>query len=511
MTRFRSRTVRGAAILFSGLLMFGVTTLGGEATAVQEVGGNPSCSALGYEYGYKVENPSGTYTVDRDGMVASMTVGTYADVAHPNHDNAVLAYSVDAVADWAIVVKAGPAANVYTAEGLEPLHAPVNPSGKWPTISHLDLCWNGLPTGDLEVTKDVVGVETPGDFEFEICVTPLAGGDSICTTVVGDGVARFDGLTAGDYVVTETDPGPTFTVTGSGVTVTVPEDGTGYATVTNTWIEQLGRVEVTKAVAGDGAPADVEFEVCLEPIGDTPGDTVCFEALIGDGETATFTLPPGEYQVTEPGLGERWTMTSDPETVVVVHDGLTEVALTNTYEQELPELGSVVVTKTLVGEPPAATYEICLVGPAPADTEQCRLVTGAGEVEFVDLALGTYTVTETDPGEDYTVTITPTEVEVVAGGVATATVVNDYETQEVFPPTAPTTTPTTTPTTAPTTTTTTTTVAPATTTTTTAIAPSSGSLPKTGTEGEGAVLATLLVATGAALTAVSRRRTRRTT
>ena len=96
MNTFSTRTRRGAAILFSGVLVLGGLALAGEASAGQEVEGNPTCSSLGYKYEYKsVENPSAmTYTVDRDGMDASLRVGTYTDKAEPNPNNAIIGYSI---------------------------------------------------------------------------------------------------------------------------------------------------------------------------------------------------------------------------------------------------------------------------------------------------------------------------------------------------------------------------------------------------------------------------------
>jgi hypothetical protein len=52
----------------------------------------------------------------------------------------------------------------------------------------------------------------------------------------------FENLRPGDYVVTETDPGPRFSVEGSGVTVTVKSETTATATITNTWIPPERRV-----------------------------------------------------------------------------------------------------------------------------------------------------------------------------------------------------------------------------------------------------------------------------
>lgn len=407
MTTFRTRTRRGAAILFSGVLVLGGLALTGEASAVKNADDNPTCEYLGFTYGEKWDNePSaGTYTLNRDGMEASLTVGTYPDKPEPNENNAIIAYSATA-GDYAIVVKGGDGANVYDPGAAVPLHAPaVGNLQKWPTISHFDLCWN-KPTpppepGRLEVTKVVVGDVALDELEFEICVTPAVGGEQRCTTIEGAGTATFENLPPGDYVVTETDPGPMFSVSGSGVTVTVESDSTATATVTNTWIppsEEFGSVEVTKVVTGAGAPTDDE-------------------------------------------------------------------------------------------------YEICLTGPAPSTARTCTTLTGEGTVTFEHLVPGIYTVSETDPGTEYEVTITPETVEVEGVEVALVTVTNAFTevpevptipevpTVEVLPPTVTPTAPTGT-------------VASATPT----------ALPTTGSEGGLATIATILVAAGAALTTLSRRR-----
>jgi hypothetical protein len=87
----------------------------------------------------------------------------------------------------------------------------------------------------------------------------------------------------------------------------------------------------------------------------------------------------------------------------------------------------VIITKFVSGDPPSATYEIGLVGPAPATTEHWRTIKGAGEVTFSGLAVGTYTVVERDPGSNYTVTISPKTITVTSGDLAKATMTNADE------------------------------------------------------------------------------------
>jgi hypothetical protein len=370
MNILSTRTRRGAAILFSGVLVLGGLTLAGEATAGEEVEGNPTCSGLGYTYGEKWDNePSaGTYTLDRDGMDASLTVGTYPDKAEPNKNNAIVGYSISTMTDdHAIVVKGGDGATVYRSvpNGLEspPLHAPAVSSGKWPTISHFQLCWNAAPgSGELEVTKVVLGTDTPDDYEFEICVSRVPGGDPLCKKVVGEGTVAFEDLRPGDYVVTETDPGPRFSVAGSGITVTVPSEDTATATVTNTWIpsgEEFGRVEVTKVVDGDGAPADDTYRICLT--GPDPSTTEICKTVVGEGTVTFDDLVPGRYAVTETDPGENYAVAFTPATVDVTIGELAKATVTNTYtEQEslpppVPETPVVPVTPATPTTPTAPT------------------------------------------------------------------------------------------------------------------------------------------------------------
>jgi hypothetical protein len=118
MNILRTRTRRGAAILFSGILVLGGLTLAGEASA-DVPDGNPTCTSLGYEFGEKWDEDwekieGGTYTLDRDGMTASLTVGTYPDKTDPNKNNAIIAADIDTKADgYAVVVKGGPGYTEY--------------------------------------------------------------------------------------------------------------------------------------------------------------------------------------------------------------------------------------------------------------------------------------------------------------------------------------------------------------------------------------------------------------
>lgn len=108
------------------------------------VPGNPGCSDLGYDFGFKPQPeppPSGTYTFPAPDGVNELTLTS---------DGIVFDWSSTLALD-AVIVKGGPNANVYVydpeATADTGLHSPVNPSnGQFYAISHIEVCY------DYEVT-----------------------------------------------------------------------------------------------------------------------------------------------------------------------------------------------------------------------------------------------------------------------------------------------------------------------------------------------------------------------
>src|SRR5690606_42014312 len=84
--------------------------------------------------------------------------------------------------------------------------------------------------------------------------------------------------------------------------------------------------------------------------------------------------------------------------------------------------------------PAAAEAALRTAGRAPGTTQQ-RQTSGAGDAAtFATLAPGTYTVTETDPGTNWTVDYADETILVTADQTATSTVTNTYDTQQQQPP-----------------------------------------------------------------------------
>jgi hypothetical protein len=135
----------------SGLCLAALLTLAAAAHATTItpvfVTGNPTCTDLGYDFGFKVDPPaSGTYSIDGINTV-TVTV---------NADGTVFDWSSTLGMD-AVIAKGGPVANVYIydppAEATSDtgLHAPVNPSnGKFYGLSHMEFCFDY----EVTVTKD---------------------------------------------------------------------------------------------------------------------------------------------------------------------------------------------------------------------------------------------------------------------------------------------------------------------------------------------------------------------
>ena len=99
------------------------------------VPGNPSCTALGYAFGYKVDPPNaGTYSIDGINTVTVTTDGVNFD------------WSATIGMD-AVISKGGPNANVYVYNPERTsdtgLHSPINPNNGNPFgLSHIEFCFD---------------------------------------------------------------------------------------------------------------------------------------------------------------------------------------------------------------------------------------------------------------------------------------------------------------------------------------------------------------------------------
>jgi len=94
-------------------------------------------------------------------------------------------------------------------------------------------------------------------------------------------------------------------------------------------------------------------------------------------------------------------------------------------------LGSLQVTKNInwsgAVPDPSQTFEICVSGPTYPLDPSCVQLGDGQTATWLDLEPGDYTVTETDPGADWTVAGSGQVIAVSSGQTATATVTNTYQ------------------------------------------------------------------------------------
>ncbi len=134
-------------------------------------------------------------------------------------------------------------------------------------------------------------------------------------------------------------------------------------------------------------------------------------------------LERGHYTVYEDPLpGPEWRVTGSGQRVWVgrgrhaPHGGSRcshgTVVVKNTRKKTWT--GKVVVKKTIDWNgftPEPASFEICLVGPAPQTAARCQAIEGSGRLLFDDLLPGSYAVTE-DPGPGWEAEISGSPVQV---------------------------------------------------------------------------------------------------
>lgn len=430
----RPFTRAGFALVLTGLMTLSLAAAGG-VNADRDNPDNPTCD--GYEYSYKLESPgSGPYTVARDGLTATFTVGTHADVASPNQNNAVTSFDANR-SSGVVIVKGGNGAITYGFDAATPMHAPAVASGKWPTISHVQLCWNSpdepdLP-GRIEVTKQVLGNGAPAETQFRIALTgPGSGGETSHRMVAAGETAVFDDLEPGRYQVTEVEVPDGFDVeTDVPVEVDVGAGNTYQVQIRNRFRHQTGQegsVEVTKVVIGAGAPTEAEFTIVLT--GPSPDGTQHYDTVLA-GETAVFDgLEPGTYTVSESDMPDGFVAIGLPvEVEVTAHETVT-LDVVNQHEQQAPpDPGTLEVTKEVTGDdaPTDAEFTFCLTGPGAEGAETCETVMADQTATFDGLEPGEYVLTEQSLPTGFTLfTELPLVITVGDGQTVAKTVINDY-------------------------------------------------------------------------------------
>jgi len=190
---------------------------------------------------------------------------------------------------------------------------------------------------------------------------------------------------------------------------------------------QLGNLQVTKTVDWKGITPDQSqtFEICI--LGPSYPTKNCQIVGYNGGTVAWSNIIPGSYTVSETNAGTQWTTSVPNSPVAVASGGTATASVTN-----IRKLGSLQVVKTVnwngVTPDTTQTFSICITGPSPLTTQNCKSVGyNGGTLTWTNLIPGGYTVTETNPGSAWTVQVTGSPAMVPAdGGQATASVSNTF-------------------------------------------------------------------------------------
>ena len=226
--------------------------------------------------------------------------------------------------------------------------------------------------GSLIVSKAITGPAAGSQGQVTIAVscveadvaTPLP--DFVVPAgATGTQSETYSDIPAGSKcTVTETADGSTstisVTITGSGQEVTVPAGGTASANLTDTYSAVPGSLVVNKTITGPAAGLQSQVTISVSCVGVTtplPNFVIAAGAPAGTRSETYTNIPAGSAcTVTETQNGASNTVSvvtvGSPQTVTVPANGGATANVTDTYSQIPSPLGSLVVTKNIIG--PAA-------------------------------------------------------------------------------------------------------------------------------------------------------------
>ncbi len=243
--------------------------------------------------------------------------------------------------------------------------------------------------------------------------------DILCIDPGGEGDGSGDPDSGSIY--TEAFPTPTPVITNTPEPTPIP-----------------GNLVIDKVVDWDGNPSFSydPFTICVSG---PEGFDSCFD--LSDGQNQSFSnLRPGTYNITE-DPGSLWSA-SGTGSITVESNQTAERTVRNVYVPPPPTNtpappGSLTVSKSINwdGNDPVAVdpFNICVSG--PDGFNQCVNLADGQDHTFNDLPVGTYNVSETDPGERWEVSGTG-NVTVQSEQTASKTVTNTYipEQEDDTPP-----------------------------------------------------------------------------
>ena len=293
--------------------------------------------------------------------------------------------------------------------------------------------------GSLTITK-ALGDNAPEAAKTKSYTFTITGPNNYSkeVAVIGASSVTVDNLEPGTYRVSESSVsaiirGYDVVIRGNGE-VNVEANAVAEKTVTNTYVEQKGYLNITKAL-GEGAPDDASSKTYSFTV--TGPDNYSNTVEIKAGESQTIgDLKPGKYTVTENLTGTAidgydLEVTGGGE-VTVVGNSTAKTTITNTYTKQT---GSLKITKALGANAPESasskSYTFVITGPDNYSKEVA--VIGASSVTVDNLVPGNYTVTEVESSaaiDKYDLEVTGGgSVTVVAKETAETTVTNTYTQQ----------------------------------------------------------------------------------
>ncbi|MDX1990944.1 MAG: choice-of-anchor K domain-containing protein [bacterium] len=179
---------------------------------------------------------------------------------------------------------------------------------------------------------------TPFDSTFQICVSGPSFPGGQCDPYSAGTTITYNNLTPGDYTVTETDPGAAWAIGGSPATVTMVGGQPQTVNVTNTL--RRGSLTVNKQVLWNNAAPqdDAAFTICISgpsyPTGSEAG--ACQQVMGADGGSLTWSdLITGTYTVSEQFPGVEWTVSYEPQSVVVPAGGSASATVINSRSDDV--------------------------------------------------------------------------------------------------------------------------------------------------------------------------------
>lgn len=287
---------------------------------------------------------------------------------------------------------------------------------------------NKKKTGSIKVTKSTTGnLNIEGINFFATGISDTNKDVKFEATTDENGVAMFDKLVIGKYVITEDGATvPTAYLTADEQEVTVEYNETAEVSFEN--IEKTGSIKVTKTTVGNMNVSGITFN--LRGTSDS-GRDIDIPAVTDENGVAIFSeIPIGTYTIYE---DEKTVPTAylvaDPQDVTVTYAETKEVPIENEEKS-----GSIVVHKTTEGQKNVEGITFYLRGTSdsgraidiPATTDK------DGIAKFENIPIGTYMVIEDEETVPYGYLVADEkEVTVTYAQTIDTTILNEEKTGSI--------------------------------------------------------------------------------